>query len=296
MFVACDQTRVLSYTVHAEAGGIGKTTLAANLAVADARAGRDVLVVDLDPQRANLSRLLGVDEHRNDTDADHLVRHLIERPRGPFDNLVETSEGVDIVPAHSVLERIGDLLARRRQEAEDLGESWNQNVQLLRVLREAGVNDRYDTLIVDPPAAADVKLYNAVHATRNLVVPFEPSGKGTESIRGLEDLVTGMESSLDISVGILAVVPMGFRDTTSQQEALAELGEMTFSHPVTIRQRGALFESCWDVQCSAFEYVESHRSRVREYEQDTLRKLEQLATFLRQYNTDSDGGESDAPR
>ncbi|MEZ3118097.1 ParA family protein [Halobaculum sp. MBLA0147] len=274
---------MLSYTVHAEAGGIGKTTLTANLAVAEARADREVLVVDLDPQRANLSRLLGVDEDRDDTDADHLVRHLIDRPRGPFDDLVRTSEGVDIVPAHSVLERIGDLLSRRRQEAEDLGESWNQNVQLLRVLREADVHERYDTLIVDPPATADVKLYNAVHATRNLVVPFEPSGKGTESIHGLEDLVTGMEDSLDISVGVLAVVPMGFRDTTSQQEALSALGEMDLPHPVTIRQRGALFESCWDAQCSAFEYVEHHRDRVRDYEQDTLQKLEQLATFLRRY-------------
>lgn len=210
------------------------------------------------------------------------MRHLIDRPRGPFDDLVQTSEGVDVVPAHSVLEPIGDLLSRRRQEAEDLGESWNQNVQLLRVLREADVHERYDTLIVDPPATADVKLYNAVHATRNLVVPFEPSGKGTESIHGLEDLVTGIEGSLDISVGVLAVVPWG-SVTRRVNRRRCRRSARWISHPVTIRQRGALFESCWDAQCSAFEYVEHHRDRVRDYEQDTLQKLEQLATFLRRY-------------
>ncbi len=277
---------MLSYTVHAEAGGIGKTTLTANLAVADARAGRDVLVIDLDPQRANLSRLLDVDDDRAVSDADHLVRHLIERPRGPFEDLVKTSEGVDIVPAHNSLERIGDLLSRRAQEAQDLGESWNQNVQLLRVLREAGIRDEYDTLIVDPPATADTKLYNAVHATRSLVVPFEPSGKGTESIKGLTELVEGMEEQLNITVGVLAVVPMGFSDTNSQQRALAELGETDFAFPVTIRDRGSLFEGCWEQQCSAFEYVENHRNRQRDYEMDTLQNIEQLSEHLRGYNSE----------
>jgi cellulose biosynthesis protein BcsQ len=33
------------------------------------------------------------------------------------------------------------------------------------------LHERYDTLIIDPPTTADVKLYNAIHATRSLIVP-----------------------------------------------------------------------------------------------------------------------------
>jgi len=39
---------MLAYTVYSEAGGVGKTTLATNLAKAEVRAGRKVLAIDLD--------------------------------------------------------------------------------------------------------------------------------------------------------------------------------------------------------------------------------------------------------
>ncbi len=272
---------MLTYTVYSEAGGVGKTTLAANLAVADARAGRDVLVIDLDPQEGSLSYLFGVGEDRGNEEADSLVRHLIERPRGEFSDLVETSEGVDIVPAHNSLEVLSKHLHRRQNEAADFGEQWNPNVQLFRVLQENGVPEEYDTLIVDPPATADEKLYNAIHATRNLVVPFEPSGKGERSVTGLEDLVNGLEDNLDITVGVLAVVPNRFKGTNDQEAVLEEQTAAGNDMPVTFRDRSSLLEGCWRQQCSAFEYVEEHRDRQRDYERETIEKFEELAAHLR---------------
>ncbi len=41
---------MLAYSTYSEAGGVGKTTTAANLAVAHARAGLKPLVVPLDPK------------------------------------------------------------------------------------------------------------------------------------------------------------------------------------------------------------------------------------------------------
>lgn len=272
---------MLAYTTYSEAGGVGKSTLAANLAVADARAGNDVLVIDLDPQEASLSYLLDVDDSRDDSSADSLVRHLVERPRGEFDDLIETSEGVDIIPAHNSLEMLAKHLQRREEEANDFGENWNRNVQLLRVLRENDIHERYDTLIIDPPATADVKLYNAIHATRSLVVPFEPSGKGFKSVDGLEDLVPGLEENLGISVGVLAIVPNNFSGTNDQQDMLEEIKRKGYNVPIVLNQRGSLFEGCWRRQCSAFKYIEEHRDRERDYEADTLEKIALLTKELR---------------
>jgi cellulose biosynthesis protein BcsQ len=270
---------MLTCTAYTEAGGVGKTTLAANLGVAEARAGRDVLVIDLDQQEGGLSYLFGVGDDRDDDTADSLTRHLVERPRGDFEDLIKTSEGVDIVPAHNTLERLGQFLRRRQADAEDFGERWNPNVQLLRVLREAGVHEQYDTLIIDPGATADHKLYNAIHATRNLVVPFEPSGKGQQSIEGLSQLVDGLEDNLDINCGVLAVVPNKFKGTNDQEEAIAEVTD--YDTPVTLRERASLLEGCWKQQCSAFRYVEEHRDRERDYERETLEKFDDLAEYLR---------------
>jgi hypothetical protein len=120
---------MLPYTTYSEAGGVGKTTLASNLADAHAQHGRDVLAIDLDPQNGSLTYLLGVDTPREDGDADNIARHLIDRPKGDFHELVEeTAYGFDLVPSHNMLENLGDLLGRAESMAEDLGESFSLDV------------------------------------------------------------------------------------------------------------------------------------------------------------------------
>lgn len=273
---------MLAYTVYSEAGGVGKTTLAANLAKAEERAGSDVLVIDLDTQDASLSYLLGVHGDRDNKEADSLVRHMIGRPRGEFSDLIKTSEGIDIVPAHNILEYASKHLRRREEQAEDFGETFNPNKQLLRVLREAGVHKQYDTLIIDPPASPDVKLHNAIHATRHLVIPFEPSGKGYESIQGLDNIVGGLEENLGIEVGVLAVVPNYYEELNTQKQFLQKAQDDGWDTPVIFRKRSSMLEGGWDEQCTAFEYIDEHRDRKRDHELDTLERFDELSEYIRQ--------------
>lgn len=129
---------MLAYSTYSEAGGVGKTTSAANLAVAHARAGLKPLVVPLDPQDGDLSRLFGVDDQRTEP-VDNLVRHLIRRPKGDLNDLIRTVEGVDIIPEHNMLSDLAEYLQREKDQAEAMGEAFGMHSQLLRVLQEAGV-------------------------------------------------------------------------------------------------------------------------------------------------------------
>lgn len=271
---------MLAYTVYSEAGGVGKTTLTANLAKVEVRANRDVLVIDLDTQEASLSHLLDVADDRNNKQADSLLRHMINRPREPFEDLIKTSEGIDVIPAHNILEYASKHLQRRAEEAADFGESFNPNKQLLRVLREASVHEHYDTLIIDPPASPDIKLHNAIHATRHLVIPFEPSGKGYESVQGLDSIVGGLEETLDIEVGVLAIVPNRFEGLNTQKQFLAKIQDDGWDLPVTFRKRASLLEGGWDQQCTAFRYIDKHRTRERDHERETLEKFDMLADYI----------------
>ncbi|WP_277543207.1 ParA family protein [Haloarcula laminariae] len=268
---------MLSYTVYSEAGGVGKTSLTANLAVAHARAGLKPLVVPLDPQDGDLSRLLGVDSDRADSSADNLVRHMVNSPRGPFEDLIRTAEGVDVVPEHNMLSDLSDHLAREQSKAEDLGDAYNIYAQLQRVLRESGVGDRYDVLLCDPPATESDHLYNAIYATRNLVIPVEPSWKGQASVEGLAELATNFADQLNIEVGVLGAIPNGVKNTSDQREMLADI---EFPTPEVIGDRTSLMEGCWKQQCSAFRYVQEHRRRRRDYEIETLAQLDRIARFL----------------
>jgi len=271
---------MLSYTVYSEAGGVGKTTLVASLATAHAEHGRDVLTIDLDPQQGSLTYLLGVDAPRGDGDADNIGRHLIDRPIGAFEEIVESTDaGFDIVPNHNMLENLPNLLNRAEEMAEDLGEYFAPNQRLLEVLGDSGVIEDYDTLIVDPPATAGPHLYNAIHATRSLVVPIEPTAKGLQAVEGLEDVVINLSDSLDIDVGVLAVIPNGVGSTSDQQKYLEQIRELGFDAPVAIANRSSLFDGCWDSQYPPSQYVENVRDAY-DYEEETLAQLDTLAGHI----------------
>lgn len=267
---------MLAYSTYSEAGGVGKTTTAANLAVAHARAGLKPLVIPLDPQDGDLSHLFGIDDQRTEP-VDNLVRHMIRRPKGDLDELIRTVEGVDVIPEHNMLSDLAEYLQRERDQAEAMGEAFGMHAQLLRVLREAGVPEEYDVLVCDPPATEGPHLYNAIHATRSLVIPIEPSAKGRAAVQGLESLVAGLQDQLEVQVGVLAAIPIGFKDTRDQRTILEEID---YPIPEIIGERASLMEGCWMKRCSAFRYVREFRDRRRDYELETLAQFDRVARHL----------------
>lgn len=272
---------MLSYTVYSEGGGVGKTTLAYNLAKAHARAGLNILVIPLDPQDGGLSRLAGVDDEREDLQKDHLMRHLVEKEQGPIRELIRTPEpNIDVIPEHDVLERLGEALEDEQDTRGNFGESFPKYTQLKRVIRENELYKDYDVLICDPPATTGPHLYNAIAATGNLVLPVEPSEKGKASISGLAKVVENMEKELEIDIRVLAAIPNDFKATNDQTEVIEEVEELGYDTPEVINERSSLFEGSWREHCSAFNYVRDHRSRQRDYEIKTLAKLDRIARHL----------------
>ena len=272
---------MLTYTPVSEAGGVGKTTTAATLAVSHARAGHNVLAIDMDTQNGSLTYFFDPEYDRGDPEVDNLVRHLVGRPKGEFQNLTyDVEHSVDLVPSHNMLEDLHEFLLNEKNQAERLGESYSMYHQLHRVLREGDVRGEYDVVIVDSAGKAGPILYNALVAVRNVVIPFEATAKGQESIDGLDDLVDGLEESIGVDVGVLAVVPIGYKDTRDQREILGSLRESGFPVPVVIGERSSLMEGCWKQQCSPYTYVEKHRNRKRDYELETLDQFDELARHL----------------
>ncbi len=274
---------MIGYTVWSEAGGPGKTTFAVTLAKAHERHGQRVLVVDIDPQNGSLSHYLAVDDERADGDADNLARHLVGRPRGPFSELIrETAEGIDVIPSHNMLENLGDHLETARQHAENMGDEFTKEARLREVLVDARVPDEYDVLIVDPPATLGQHVYNAVHATANVLLPVRYSPKGDQSISGLVESVEGIEDTLeDVEVGVLGIVPNGVKPTKTQRAFEERIKDRDLPlAPVTVHEREAMFDGAWRERCSAYTFVAEHRDRRRDRELETLAKFDELARFI----------------
>jgi cellulose biosynthesis protein BcsQ len=284
---------MLAYTVYSEAGGVGKTTTAANLAHAHASNGLKTLVIDLDPQEASLSYVFGVDSDRDDGEADNIVRHMVGRAKGPFKDLIREDTGadnLDVIPAHNMLSGLDTAMRRAKETEEQMNPDveWVEEEQLYQLLGRNGIHEEYDAIICDPQASEGQGLYNAVMVTQTVLIPVELSGKGSLSIDGLEQLVDGLENNLDIEVGVLGVVPVAFGDTTGQQQHLETLQEdVKYDVPAVFRKRESLMQEMWDAQATAYQVVENAYKdgeegvrRVPDREHETLEKYDELAAEI----------------
>jgi chromosome partitioning protein len=151
--MAARRRRVLA--ISALKGGVGKTTTAVNLAAASARAGRRVLLLDLDPQ-GSVATAVGVDGERG---VDAWLTGDVR-----FSELVvpETRPNLDVLPAGNALLAAEDELRAKGKEK-----------RLHRLARRlADVEDEgYEVVILDCPPSATLLLENAYVAADEIVLP-----------------------------------------------------------------------------------------------------------------------------
>ena len=89
-------------------GGVGKTNLTVNLAIAMAKIGRRVLIVDADLGMANVDVVLG-------TVSKHHLLHLLQPDVALEDVLIHGPYGVNYISGGSAIERALDFSPKERQ-------------------------------------------------------------------------------------------------------------------------------------------------------------------------------------
>jgi flagellar biosynthesis protein FlhG len=101
-------TRIIA--VSSGKGGVGKTNIAINLAIAYARLGKKVIVMDADLGLANVNVVLGVIPKYN-------LYHLIRRQKKLSDIIMDTEYGIQIVAGASGFSKIANLSEDERSTA-----------------------------------------------------------------------------------------------------------------------------------------------------------------------------------
>ena len=99
---------VRTLVVASGKGGVGKSNLAANLAVALGQCGARVLLVDADLAQANLDLLLGLHPRYD-------LQHLLSGEKSPEEIVVAGPRGVRLVPAASGVPELAELDDYRRE-------------------------------------------------------------------------------------------------------------------------------------------------------------------------------------
>ncbi len=165
--------RVISIT--SGKGGVGKTSVTVNLALAFARAGKKVAIFDADLGLANVHILMGVKPRFN-------LRHLIEDNVQLEDIVTITAEGVKVISGGQGVREMANLSAEQRRVILRQMDRLEREVDILLVDTGAGISEnvlRFATfsdeiiVVTTPNIAAAADAYSII----KILLEMEPASK-----------------------------------------------------------------------------------------------------------------------
>ena len=155
-------------------GGVGKTTTAANLGIGLAREGRNVLLVDCDPQ-GSLTVSLGYSQpdELDMTLTDLLAGVLMDKPTAPEQGVLHHAEGVDLIPANISLSGMETSLVNAMSREKVLKQYLDT------------VKKEYDYILLDCMPSLGMLTVNTLAAADGVIIPVQAqylSAKGMEQL------------------------------------------------------------------------------------------------------------------
>lgn len=182
------QTKILA--IINQKGGVGKSTTAVNLSAALGAMGKEVLLVDLDPQ-GNATSGYGIDKRALDGCVYNVL--LGETPAEEV-ILSCVAEGVDVLPS---------TISLAGAEVELVNEMAREN-RLKSAL--GSLRGRYDYILIDCPPSLGLLTINALVAADKLLVPIQCEFYALEGVTKLLDSMKRVKSILNPSLDIFGIV------------------------------------------------------------------------------------------
>ena len=171
-------------------GGVGKTTTCVNMAAYLSRAGKKVLLIDLDPQ-GNATTGLGFSKGS----LKKSVYNVVIEGDEVRDNVLETElEGLYILPSNIDLAGAEvDLVYKKNRD---------------RVLKAAleKVKGAYDYILIDCPPSLGLLTVNALSAADRVIIPIQSEYYALEGLSLLMNTISLVRQHLNKSLDVEGVV------------------------------------------------------------------------------------------
>ncbi len=170
-------------------GGVGKTTMAYNVAHALNAKGKRVLCIDMDPQ-FNFSLLFGDTPQRNKANIYHLlvnsVRELksLHTPTLISDVIIKTEKGIDMIPSGQELSGFELTVA---------GINAPRQLILRKFIEKNNLLDYYDYIVIDGPPTLGLLVVNILCASNGVLFPFIPDAFSEQGLKNIREVLLDIE-------------------------------------------------------------------------------------------------------
>lgn len=186
------------FAIMNQKGGVGKTTTSINLSAALASKGKNVLLVDSDPQRST-TKCLGIEEpEKIEFNINSLMMNVVEDKKIEWDKAVLThDDGFDLIPSCiqlSAMELNLSNVMSREYVLQTIVDLYKQY---------------YDYIIIDTSPSLNHLAINAMAASDSIIIPVSTEDMSVDGLDLLISSITKVKRKInpDLKIaGILATI------------------------------------------------------------------------------------------
>jgi chromosome partitioning protein len=201
---------VKSFAFINQKGGVGKTTLAINLARALTLFGKKVLLVDFDPQ-ANASSGLGVRVKKEES----VYQALVEGSFEPF--VKEPCKGLFLLPSSIDLVGLEVELVKHPEREKVLKDFLSSAKFGERPLKEA-----FDFIFIDSPPSLSLITVNVLTASEGVIIPLQCEYYALEGLSLLIRTVRKVKAAFNPDLRLFGMVLTMYDSRNRLSQEVAE--------------------------------------------------------------------------
>jgi flagellar biosynthesis protein FlhG len=228
-----EKKTVRTIAVASGKGGVGKTSITANLAISLSKLNRKVLIFDADLGLSNIDVILNLATQYN-------IKHLFSGEKTLEDLIVDGPQGIKVLPASSGIQELTSLDEFQRLRLLEEFESYDDDVDYLLIDTSSGISQNVaffcmaaqDIIIVTSPeptamtdAYALIKVLFTKYQEKTFRVLVNEVKTAKEAGNVYRRLSKAAERFLSISLDYIGHVPHDgcVQKAVQQQRALMDI-------------------------------------------------------------------------